>query len=165
MMRLGRAAICGLMVCAADIGHAQSSRAPETAVKRDANASLAIARRLVGLMRAQNAIAITPRTLARDTTAAVTRFESESSRAAGRWAERYLPADSVSEVSARVLAREFSEPELRELLSFYTSQIGKRFVDAQARLRTATNAETSRILSPHRQELQDTLRRIATHRP
>ena len=86
-------------------------------------------------------------------------------RAAGRWAERYLPADSVSEVSARVLAREFSEDELRELLSFYTSPIGKRFVDAQARLRTATNSETSRILLPHRQELQDTLRRVATHRP
>ena len=123
---------------------------------------LVIARQLNGLMQVQHALGVhgaTQPVIAHPRLP----FQTETERATLRWSEKYLPADSIAEIQARVLAHEFTEVELRDLLAFYKSPLGQRFSGAQTRLRRATTEAVARILDSHRQELRDSLRSIAIH--
>jgi hypothetical protein len=61
------------------------------------------------------------------------------------------------------VAREFTRNELQGLLAFFESPLGERFIRAQPQLLKEQTAETNRVLAPHRAELRDALRKVATH--
>jgi hypothetical protein len=124
---------------------------------------LTLARQLRSLMTVEGAVGTVGKPALIEGRPPSTRPDQEIELARRRWAERYMPADTIAEVEARAIAREFDERELRDLLSFFASPLGRRVVEAQPRLTRAVSAATLQVMQAHRQELIDTVRMISSH--
>ena len=59
-----------------------------------------------------------------------------------------------SDANARALAHEFSESELRGLIAFYQSPLGRRYLDAKPRIMRALATEGGRVYADHGEELR-----------
>ncbi len=143
------------------IASGASAQSPTNGATPQASEHLSLARRLVRLMQIVGTTSIDSHPLPPDPNRRTTAFDRETVRTSARWMGRYLPRDTIVEINARALAHEFSDAELRELLVFYQSPVGRRFADAQVVLLRNVAAETNRILAPHRTELRDSLRKVA----
>ena len=121
-------------------------------------ASISIARKLVELMLADAATNVSTSALPADPSVPRPAMEARTEKVMRDWARRSLPADTVTEMRARALAREFSSAELHQLRVVYESPIGRRFASARVALRADVAKQTSGMVSAHRQELRDSLR-------
>lgn len=82
------------------------------------------------------------------------------------WTAKYLPPDTVLAISARSLANQFTDEDLRGLLAFYKSPLGKKYAGAKPAIARQTSDETGRIMSLHNDELRAALEKAsATFRP
>ena len=80
------------------------------------------------------------------------------------WMEKYAPPDSVSALSALVLARHFSLEDLTAIIRFEESPAGRRQASEVASVTGETMAAINKLLDPHRAELEGAMLQIMTTR-
>lgn len=68
--------------------------------------------------------------------------------------EEFLPWEIVEPEYVRVYQDAFTEAELRELIAFYSTPIGRRLVDATPQISRDAMALTQKLMQPHMPELQ-----------
>ena len=80
---------------------------------------------------------------------------------AGRFAEvmtafmeEFLPWEVLEPEYVRIYQDAFTEAELRELVAFYSTPIGRKLVEATPQMAVETMAVTQRLMAPHMPELQ-----------
>jgi len=70
------------------------------------------------------------------------------------WAERYMTWESIEDEFAALYVDEFTEEELRELIAFYETPVGRKSVDAMPRLMKQGAMIGARLGPQHSGELR-----------
>ena len=73
------------------------------------------------------------------------------------WAAKYFPTDSAIQITARSLVRRYSGEDLRALIVFFQSPLGARYLERQPEVTSDVMLETTRLLQPHQEELQQSI--------
>lgn len=68
--------------------------------------------------------------------------------------EEFLPWAVLEPEYVRIYQEVFTEPELHQLIAFYSTPIGRKLVEATPQVATQTVEMTSRVMAPHMPELQ-----------
>ncbi|GAC1516743.1 MAG: hypothetical protein NVS1B4_13550 [Gemmatimonadaceae bacterium] len=77
------------------------------------------------------------------------------------WTTRHLTWESVGPATVRLYADRFSATELREMLAFYRTPVGRKMIDAQQPIMAEATRIAQAALAPHQAELQEALRQRA----
>lgn len=115
-----------------------------------------LASQLTGLFRVISAASIRATPMPADT-GPRPRYELESERAFRQWTDKYMPPDSVEAVEMRALAETYTEDDLRALVEFFSTPVGKRFLTGADSVIRIEVGEQRRVLAAHRAELQQML--------
>jgi hypothetical protein len=71
--------------------------------------------------------------------------------------EGVIPYDELVNVHAKELSASLTEPELKELVAFYGTPVGKKWMQAQPRVTDSVNGETQRRLQ---QKMPDVMKKL-----
>ncbi|GAC1653567.1 MAG: hypothetical protein NVS4B3_16780 [Gemmatimonadaceae bacterium] len=77
------------------------------------------------------------------------------------WASRYLTWDTVGPATVKLYADRFTAGELREMLAFYRTPIGRKMLEAQQPIMAEAARIAEAALAPHQAELQSAIKQRA----
>lgn len=83
----------------------------------------------------------------------------------GAFYAKYLPKDTVVAITAAAYARAFEESELRAILAWVSTPLGKRFIAGQTQIATDARNAMALIIAPHHGELLQAIQSAMMRRP
>ena len=78
---------------------------------------------------------------------------------------KYLPRDTVVSITAHAYLKAFDERELREILAWISTPLGKRFIAGQPQIARDAQSQLAALLAPHQDELRQVIQGALVNRP
>lgn len=93
-------------------------------------------------------------TIDADTKARMATVQARMQKIVGEFVEKHVAADTVRSITRVFYAERFSEPELRSLLAFYRSDLGRKTLRLAPEMVTRMQTHMATIMAAHQGELQ-----------